>query len=338
MRSRLPLYAFLPLAPFAFAACEQAAEPEQTAASSVVQSSVAADDYRAIDLGTLGGVFSFATAINDGGEIVGYSGERAFLWKDGAMADLGTLYPSCPSGGGSRAMDINARGQVVGYSWCDSRSRPFVWEDGVMMDLGTLGGDRSAAHGINNRGQVVGWSQTADGQYHAFLWQRGVMTKLRTPGGVVITHAADINESGQVVGTCYTADGKWPGCLWKKGWVRTLSLLQESYPSAINDRGQVVGETEVGDLAVLWEKGLESYLVPGVEWSAAWGINDRGQVVGQCQVPEGVHAFLWEKGAVIDLGTLGGARSFADDINNRGQVVGGSVNASGEFHATLWTR
>jgi probable HAF family extracellular repeat protein len=164
------------------------------------------------------------------------------------------------------------------------------------------------------------------------------MTELGTPGGVFITHAADINESGQVVGTCYTADGKWPGCLWKKGRVTTLSVLQESYPSAINNRGQVVGETEVGDLAVLWEKGLESYLVPGAEWSAAWGINDRGQVVGQCHVPEGVHAFLWEKGVVIDLETLGGVRSFANDINNLGQVVGGSINNSGELHATLWTR
>ena len=48
------------------------------------------------DLGTLGGNLSFAYAISNRGQIVGYSktasGEdRAFLWEDGTMADLGTL-------------------------------------------------------------------------------------------------------------------------------------------------------------------------------------------------------------------------------------------------------
>jgi len=43
---------------------------------------------------------------------------------------------------------------------------------GVMTDLGTLGGEYSVARGINGRGQVVGWSATADGRHHAFLWEK----------------------------------------------------------------------------------------------------------------------------------------------------------------------
>jgi uncharacterized membrane protein len=39
----------------------------------------------------------------------------------------------------------------------------------TMIDLGTLGGSFSHAHGINERGEVVGTSETASGQLHAFL-------------------------------------------------------------------------------------------------------------------------------------------------------------------------
>ena len=69
------------------------------------------------DLGTLGGTNSYAIAINDRGQVVGYSGTdrgmtgHAFLYSDGAMTDLGTLGGAV----GSWASAINDRGQVVGY-------------------------------------------------------------------------------------------------------------------------------------------------------------------------------------------------------------------------------
>src|SRR5215211_2000108 len=77
--------------------------------------------------------------------------------------------------------------------------------------------------------------------------------------------------------------------------------------------------------------------------STASGINDRGQVVGQSDVPSGAghHAFLWEKGKMTDLGTLpGSSLSNALDINDRGQVVGSSTLASDSApeHAVLWTK
>src|SRR5205809_995323 len=66
-----------------------------------------------VDLGTLGGAYSQAFGINDGGQIVGASdttggANRAFLWQGGLMTDLGTL-----GGRDSAAYGINAQGQVV---------------------------------------------------------------------------------------------------------------------------------------------------------------------------------------------------------------------------------
>jgi probable HAF family extracellular repeat protein len=42
--------------------------------------------------------------------------------------------------------------------------------------------------------------------------------------------------------------------------------------------------------------------------------------------------------SITDLGTLGGHRSYANGINDLGQVVGDSTTASGRDHAVLWSK
>jgi probable HAF family extracellular repeat protein len=116
------------------------------------------------DLGTLGGLSSYANDINDANQIVGVAdtsvaGERhAFLYAQSTMQDLGTL-----GGEDSVATAINAGGVVVGYAHDSAGTdKPFVWVDGVMYDLtsrivnASEWGDLGAAIGINDSGVIVG--------------------------------------------------------------------------------------------------------------------------------------------------------------------------------------
>jgi probable HAF family extracellular repeat protein len=94
--------------------------------------------------------------------------QRAFLWRNGTMTDLGVL----AGGASSDARAINRSGDVVGSSASgDAPVHAVLWSQGVMSDLGTLDGfGQSGANSINDVGQVVGYSDDAEtGNSHAAL-------------------------------------------------------------------------------------------------------------------------------------------------------------------------
>jgi probable HAF family extracellular repeat protein len=229
----------------------------------------------------------------------------------------------------------------------------------VVSDLGTLGGKESYAAAINSKGQVVGWARTTKGKTHPFLWQGGRMRDLGTLG-YPSAWATDVNERGQVVGQVLAVGGEDGdesaprGLLWQRGamvelWGDHDTFADEaaySEPRTINDQGRIVGWAHTDDYswhAMSWEAptGKLPRLILGLDLSKrqddhgdAYDANERGQIVGERRTTykKPLRAVVWEKGAVVTLGTLPGrTQSSAVAVNDRGLIVGSSFNRAGEY-------
>ena len=245
-----------------------------------------------IDLGTLGGANSWTNygGINDRGEAVGMAETSALDPNSEDMCAFGTKH-TC---------------------------RGFLWRHGHITALSTLGGNNGQAAAINNRGQIVGISETT------------------------------VPDSG-------CPPGKQPGTtilpvMWEEGEIRALPTLPgepDGFVQGLNNQGQAVGATgtctSFAIHAVLWEDG-HAFQLPdlGHTGSDAYAINDHGQAVGYVSTADGstIVASLWQsgaRGAVTNLGILpGDGAAFATGINNRGQVVGSTFNSQGWSRGFIW--
>src|SRR5213592_544702 len=200
------------------------------------------------DLGSLGGGTAFANDVNEAGQIVGgttdASGyQRAFLWENGVMTDLGVQ----PDGS---ALAINDKGQIVGTM--NGERQGFLWDHGTITDLGTLGGPPVSASGVNNAGQIVGWSGSTSGSaFRPWLWENGTLTDLGTPVGFTWGQALDINEAGQVAGFGFNATGSARALLWSGGQMTDLGDLGGGISLAfgLDDAGQIVDPKRKADPA-----------------------------------------------------------------------------------------
>jgi len=312
--------------------------------------------------------------------------QHSFVIENGVMTDLGTL-----GGPNSESFaNLNNAIQVAGTAET-SISDPngedfcafgthlvclgFVWHHGIMKPLEPLGGGNSQAAAINDRGQVAGYAETGTAdpncpapqvlQFRPTRWTAGHARALPLYPGDTEGAAFWINNEGDTVGasgSCAPYDPRYAlplqprhALLWRQG-VRPIDLGNlggelENAAFAINDRGQIVGASDLpGDTAqhaFLWQKGVMTDLgtLTGDVVSAACAINNKGQVSGVSIDASGqnLRAFLWQNGVMTDLNSLIPANSplyllHGFGINSRGQIVGFALQTStGDVHAFLAT-
>lgn len=361
--------------------------------------------YVVEDLGTLGGPYSFSYNLNNAGEVSGGSAtasqngdptqavnnapQTAFVWAHGQLHNLGTLGGPDSEGAAanlfhlaaidSETASLSRNGEDVCAFGTNLQCLAALWKDGHLYALRLLpGGNNSLALDMNDRGQVVGFSdtdvydldcaaaRTAGFRFQAVVWEPGGSVRPLAPldrdSGVGF--ALGINNRGQVVGISGTCANTTPppyvtpshAVLWE-GDGRAIelgSLGGGSGASAINGRGDISGtSSDAAGLPqpVLWTretrmlvqlKPLPAGFVAAVN-PCCNTINDRREIVGfMFNADFSVqHAFLWKDGRVIDLNDLipkGSAwlLQSAAGINDSGQITGqGLIN--GEVHAFLAT-
>jgi len=239
---------------------------------------------------------------------------------------------------------ISNSGWMSGGADVGAALHAVLWHGGEMIDIGNPGlGGNSMAFGVNERGHAVGEAEDTGTDLSTtedfcgfqamgysssptpcvpFIWREGRMLPLKTLGGVNGI-ANQINNYGVIAGYAEntTVDPTCPApqiyqfkpAIWFDDWVLPLPTGHdaEGMANSINDWGQVVGAS--GSCAAFNAIFLDNF--------------------------QPVHALLWQYGVATDLGTLGGVlNNFAEDVNNGGEVVGGSdVSGDSTSHAFLWT-
>jgi probable HAF family extracellular repeat protein len=324
-----------------------------------VTGSAAPPRYRVIQLGT--DPSASAADINASGQVaftdVDGANTRARFYDGRRVRDLGTL-----GGPSASVAALNDLGQVTGTASVTRDGgifHPYRWSQATgMVDLASTTRRSSRAVDINNKGQVAGTVPGTDADHgsHGFFWspQTGMLDI-----GVLdfYSEAAAINYAGTIAGTGGPNSMSGPGAFrWTRAQgIRDLGTIHSEFSlgSDINNAGHIAGASPFtpggAAHAFLWtprtgpiDLGVGS---GGASQSDATRINEKDMVIGRVRdrfagpTPFN-HGFVWsrETGLVeISAGHLD-MESFASDLNNYGQVVGGFGVRNAGFRAYLWTR
>jgi len=191
---------------------------------------------------------SSATAINNRGQIAGYSesaSKSATIWFKGSRTDLVFPHPTRFSDGFS-ILGINDCGQLIGgYSYlCMGSTYAFLWQNGAMYDFDTDENVMTQATAINNQGTVIGQRQLLKRKIHGYLWQHDREEELPF-------EPKALNDHDQIF-------GEYAGhlFLYANGKTESLEPILPKHPDddsfgnwhaiAINNRSQILCQNRKG--------------------------------------------------------------------------------------------
>lgn len=303
--------------------------------------------YTVMDLGPVGGPPGQAYVVSQTGLVAGGATTQdgalhAVLWYGRLKIDIGNPGLGGPNSvafgvsetgvaGTAQTSESNAEDfcgfNTYGLPPSSTSCRPFVLRGGVVTALPTLGGANGVANVINNRGVAVGWAETdvkesncSVSAFKPVVWKNGKAHALPTFKGDGVGEAAWINDKGQVVGSSGSCGPFNPN----------------------------TGLYMVQNHALLWEDGRVINLgnlggTGGIAGNHACAINNRGEIVGHSELANDTtfHAFLWtkDKHKMEDLGTApGDYASLGLGINDRGTIVGASLDTSFTPRAVIWNQ
>lgn len=293
----------------------------------------------------LPGDFS-AAAINRHGDIVGTAGGGAAIWSPVSTTYLASLLP------GSEGLAINGTGAIAGRIGTDA----FVYAGGSVHRFapppasGNILVNGNWATGINDAGQVAGYTRQGFANYQGFRYTEGRFSMMDSLGGKV-SAANAINASGHLAGFAGLSNDWQPdpdrhAAVFRDGTLVDLGTLGGRISEAqdINDTGFVVGWSELGDgfseRPFLFAPSASHMIDLGSLGGSAGranGINDAGTVVGLSDIggPDGFdyHAFIWGGDGMADLNSLVAPDGdwtlvSALDVNDAGQILAQACNGA----------
>lgn len=292
---------------------------------------------------------SEAWSINNTGDVTGNVGANIAVWLDETPQVLSY------SGTG---IAINASAQVTGFYHItvngSDQIHPFIWENNTLTGLSLLNnGTQGTGYGIDNSGNVVGYSITGSGEWRASKWASGSTTATALPifsSSTPNSVAWGISNDGNyAVGHSSKPYYRRP-TMWESGSVTDLTqnlnppvTVRNSLAYDVNNQGNAVGyitpTTPSQVYAALWKDG--ELIQISTAQSHAWAINNNDQLVGQSNyTPNSAdNAFYWSpENGLSYLNDLVPEDSTWDlrvalDINDEGQIVGWGVNPNGDKHA-----
>jgi probable HAF family extracellular repeat protein len=192
---------------------------------------------------------------------------NAVSWNGASLTILGNLGGASSVNAGSEAKALNDAGWIVGDSVVPGStiSHAVLWKGTtVATDLGALLGasGNSYATGINNSGQIIGRSDSADQLGHAVLWQESAIplrrmvmvdlndaTRLSRPVNIVLTSANAIADGGALdvtaINTTATAN-RATDYLLTPHFVTTTTLVSATNPAVYNESIKLEASVHVG--------------------------------------------------------------------------------------------
>ena len=261
-------------------------------------------------------------------------GRTFFLVKQGSTyADM----MGSASADQFESYDVNEAGFIVGQ---DINGNIMIYNSEAPLESETIStAADDIALAINNHGTLVGasgdkicWSYDPEPGMDRELCGRTHADFFGAPY-INYSEIVDVNDAGMMLG--YTVQDEW---------TQILPLSYPPYIQTIHHEGKVYA----------WQRKLTPIDVDGTieylpvyhnlghlggwkSWSTA--INEAGVIIGSSLTTSGdEHAFVWANGSMVDIGTLGGDDSQAVGINNYGQILCWSEDASSAMKACLYEK